>query len=279
MTMFGAALLALSLAVVTGCDTKGPATDAKGTPGASEDKSPPRAGKTKAGNDPPAKNPEFKTTAEALVKEFLAGDKAALAKYKNKVVEIDGSVLFANQIIGADRITLTGAKKNPTDIASVDVSCILSSAGLEKAWWLGRGQKVKVVGKVVDYTSTFGVFLGHCTVAEAGANPTPKVTAEALVEEFVNNPEAAEKKYTESEYVKKEVIVEGIVHATEARSDGFYFVILAGKDGSTVSFTVDKNATEELKKGDKVTLKGDLSLFDKNKKQLTVNTAFVLKKE
>ena len=127
--------------------------------------------------------------------------------------------------------------------------------------------------------SSHGITLDRCAITEVDKNPTPRVTAEELVEEFAKDPEAAKKKYTESGFVMKEVIVEGTVAGTESKPDNsFHFVDLAGKDGHTVRFTVDKETKDSLKKGDKVTMKGDVSLYDKDKKQLTVNTAFVLKK-
>jgi len=135
-----------------------------------------------------------------------------------------------------------------------------------------------VVGQVVGVSSS-GIPLDRCAITEVDSNPTARVTAEALVGEFAKDEAAAKKKYAESDFVMKEVIVEGTVVGTESKPDGsFHYVDLAGKNGQTVRFTVDKATKDELKKGDKVTMKGDLSLYDKDKKQLTVNTAFLLKK-
>ena len=235
--------------------------------------------KNPAGSDPPAKDPQFKTTAEALMKEFFADEKAALAKYKNKVVEFDGTVLFATKMLGEDRITITGAKKKPGDYVTVNLYCILSSQeSMEKAWWFGKHQKVKVVELGLRGQRAWGLPERCCVVTETGPNPTPKVTAEALVEEFIKDPEGAKMKYKEGEYGMKEVIVDGTVEGTETTKDGLNRVILAGKDGGTITFAVDKKVKEGLKKGDKVTMKGTLSgFFDTAKKQLNVSTAFALK--
>jgi len=265
-------LLALGVVLTTGCGTKGTPMNVKGVPAPTG---------TRPTDEGPATNPEIKTTAEAFAKEVLADEKAAESKYKGKVVELEGQVQYANKIIGNDRmITLVGAKKKPTDVVGLNIACVPAAEGKDKMWWLGRGEKVKVIGRVSPYMSTSSVTLEQCTITEVGKNPTPQVTAEALVEEFVKDEGAAKKKYTESEFVMKEVIVEGTVAGTESKPDGsFHLVDLAGKNGYTVRCTVPKDVKDSLKKGDRVTMKGDLSLFDKDKKQLTVNTAFLLKKD
>ena len=266
---FAIVLLACGLVMAAGCaktDTAKPGTG---------------SGVTGAKDDGPATNPEIKTTAEAMAKEVIADEKAAEAKYKDKVVEVEGKVQYANKTLGNDRmISLAGAKKMPTDVVALNISCIPAVANLDKAWELGRGQKVKVVGKVVGISAGFlGVTLDRCSIAEVDKNPTAKITAEALTGEFAKDPDAAKKKFTESEYVMKELIVEGNVAGTETSKDGnFHSINLAGKDGYTVSCTVKKDVMDGVKKGDKVTMKGDLGSFDKDKKRLTLNTAFVLKK-
>jgi hypothetical protein len=265
----GIVLLTSCFVLAAGCAKKDPMQPTSGP-----------SGPTTA-SDAPAKDPEIKTTAEAMAKEVIADEKAAAAKYKDKVVEVEGKVFAANRIIGNNRqITLVGAKKKPTDVLGVDVACIPAAANLDQAWSLGRGQKVKVVGQVVAVSAGFGgITLDRCSVTEVDKSPTPTVTADALVGEFAKDPEAAKKKYTESDFVMKEVIVEGTVADSTSSPDGtFHFVDLEGKNGQTVRFTVNKETKDSLKKGDKVTMKGDVSLYDKDKKQLTVNTAFVLKK-
>ena len=63
----------------------------------------------------------------------------------------------------------------------------------------------------------------------------------------------------------------------QAGFDFFYVVMKGGPDakGITVSCTIHENAWEKLKKGDKVTLKGDVYLLDEATKSVTVNSSFI----
>ena len=102
-------LFSCCLVVVAGCAKKNPTAN-------------PDKGSAKVAEQGPAKDPEVKTTAEGMAKEVIADEKAAETKYKDKVVEVEGKVQYANKIIGNNRsITLVGAKKKPTDIIGVDV--------------------------------------------------------------------------------------------------------------------------------------------------------------
>jgi hypothetical protein len=260
-------LIAGCLAFAAGCGGPGSSPPAgtapgkgPGTPAAAVDK------------------PEVKTTAEGLAKEVLADEKAAGGKYKDKVVELEGAVEFANAVIGDGRMFhLAGAKKKPTDVVGLNLFCVPAAADKDKVWWLGKGQKVKVVGRVTGVTSS-GVYLDQCTVTELEPSPTPRVTAEQLTGEFGKDEAAAKAKYLTKEGYPKEVIVEGTVAGLATTKDGFYSVNLAGKEGLAVSCTVNKEAYEGLKQGDKVTMKGDVSGLYKDRKAVLVNTAFVLKK-
>ncbi len=226
----------------------------------------------------PADKPEVKTTAEGLAKEVLADEKAAAEKYKGKVVEVEGAVAFANAFLGNGRMFhLSGAKKKPTDVVGLNLFCVPAAAHKDKVWWLGKGQKVQVVGRVTGVTSS-AVYLDQCAVTELEPSPTPRLTAEQLTGEFAKDEAAAKAKYLTKEGYPKEVIVEGTVAGRETTKDGFHTVKLAGKEGLAVSCTVDKETYEGLKDGDKVTLKGDLSGLYQGHKAVIVNTAFVLKK-
>jgi len=225
-----------------------------------------------------AQKPEIKTTAEGLAKEAIADPKAAETKYKDKVVELEGKIDFANKIIGNGKaFHLAGAKKNPKDVVSVGIICFPTDAEQEKIWWLGKGQKVKVIGHVTGI-NTLGVYLDRCTVQELEKSPTVQISAEDLTAEFAKDEAAGKKKYLTEEGDPKEIIIDGTVTDLEQSKDGLYTAKLAGKDGLTVNCTINKETYESLKKGDKVTIKGDLSGFYKNEKHVNVNTAFVLKK-
>ncbi len=266
-----AAILAACLGLVAGCGRQ---------PGQSGTASTQQTGTAESpgGHPEAAQPPELKTTAEALAKEAIADPTAAEAKYKGKVVEVDGQVAFANKIVGDNRMfSLTGAKKQPTDAVSRDVMCTPRPDQQDRAWGLGRGQKVKVVGRVTG-VNTFGVSLSDCTVAEEGPNPTQTVSAEQLAADYAKNPLAAEKKYLAGEKYAKEIIITGTVADLKTKND-FYVVRLAGSGPVAVDCTVKKEDWESLKKGEKVTIKGDLSFaYDAKANAVVVETAFVLKK-
>jgi len=261
------ALFAVVLGLAVGCgqDNKPVPAGPKGGPGG------PKGGGRQTGA---AKDPKFKLTAEDMAKEVIADQKAALAKYENQVGELEGLVNRDNQVIAEHAIYVAGAKKQPTDVLGLNILCTLADEGKDKVWWLGKGQKVKVVGQVTGANS-FAIALDRCSVTPLGESPTPKVTAEQIAADFAKDEEAAKKKYKIENFMPQEIIVEGTVADLEKKND-FHLAKLAGADGVTVSCTIDKKTWEGLKKGDKVTIKGDLSVF--SDKKVGIDTAFLLKK-
>jgi hypothetical protein len=264
-----AGLLSLCLAgcaLTLGCDK--PAAPAS-----------PSSGERPGGGASPKQAPAaaFKVNAADLAKEFIADPKAALEKYNGKVIEVEGTVAYANKIINNDRgFLLTGAKKNPNDIVGLNISCETVPAQQDKMWWLGQGQKVKVVGEVFN-ANNFHVSLKDCQFTELEKSPTPSVSAKELAEAFTKDEAAAKEKYR-SKDGPNEIIVTGVVAGLEEKG-GFSSVKLEGAGPVVVSCTVNKKDYDAVKKGDKVTMKGDLSIFDKTDHTITVNTAFLLKKD
>ena len=243
------------------------------------DKGDPNTGGTKAPQEGPATNPTIKTTAEAMAKEVFANKKVAEMKYKDTVVELEGQVQTANFMVGNGKwIILKGATEKKSFKRELTIMCMPMAAGLDKAWWLGEGQKVKVIGQVVRVSSD-EISLERCTITEQGPNPTEKVTAENLTAAFAKDEAAATTKYITENRRFQEIIVEGTVadSGPEANPD-FFKVKLAGKDGLTVYCFGSKETLEGLKKGDKVTIKGFIGKFDKGEKHLIVGSAFLLKK-
>src|SRR5439155_19083119 len=102
--------------------------------------------------------PDFKTTAVALTKEYLDDEKAFEKKYKGKVIEVEGVVDGASKHTTASWIYLVGARPNQKEEQVLPV--VLSGiAPQDKAWWLGKGQKVKAVGQFEEANRFFGVTL------------------------------------------------------------------------------------------------------------------------
>jgi hypothetical protein len=198
-----------------------------------------------------------------------------LEKYNGKIIEVEGPIEFANTWISERVIILAGAKKNPGDLLGVNIHCVPLGGEKDKAWWLGKGQKVKVTGEVVGVNAT-GIGLQQCTFQESEPNPTMKVSAEQLTADFSKDEAAAKKKYLADGILPKEIIVEGTIGDLVKSKNDFYIAKLSGTDGVTVDCTVSKRAWEGLKKGQKVSVKGDCSGFEKKDKEVTVNSAFVL---
>lgn len=224
------------------------------------------------------KKPDFKLTAEALVKEVIKDEKAAVKKYKGKVVELEGTVQFANKLVSDRAILINGAKRNPKDVVELNVICNSTPARLESAWWFGKGQKIKVVGKLT-IANDLGVSLTDCTFTQIKPSPTLKVTAKQLTADFVKDEEAAGKKYLIDALIPKEIIVEGVVGQLMKTKDDLFLVELTGTAAHTVRCVIDQKEWKTLKKGDQVTIKGDCSGFDSKEKYANVISAFVLKKK
>jgi hypothetical protein len=204
-----------------------------------------------------------------MVKEFLADEKAATAKYTNKTIQVDGVVDSTGGWHNDDHVSLKGIKKDPNDIVGLTVMAHVVPAQVNQAVLAGKGQKVQVVGKFMIGGATFGVGLSDCTFKELEPNKVPVVSPVDVTGEFVKDAKAAKAKYGD-----KEIIVEGTI-TDLVKHDGFYSVIMAGTAPAFVSCTIGEKDFATLKKGEKVKIKGDCSSFIDN--QLTVNTAFVAK--
>lgn len=216
------------------------------------------------------KKAEFTLAAVDLVKEFIADEKAATAKYKDKIVEVEGVVNTANQELHKGSFSLTGAKKTPTDIAQLLVFCNPVPSQQPRMPWLAKGQKVRVRGQLT--ANSLALRLLNCQFWELEPPSTPKLTAVQLTEEYAKDEAAAKEKYYD-----KEIIVEGTVVDLEKTKNDFFLIKLAGaKPDLRVSCTVDEREFNAVKKGQKAVVKGDCSLLRGNG-DLTVNTAFLIR--
>jgi len=230
--------------------------------------------------------PVLKTTGEELIKDVMADEKAAKAKYEGKVIEVEGGVRQSAMFLDSFYFKLFAGQGQ---LGTVDVRCYPKEADQERLLWLGRGQKVSVVGRLTGI-SPLSIYMDDCTVTEKGPNPILQITAEQLAAEFAKDGMAAKKKYGHeqahpSDVIRssKEVIVSGTI-ADLAIVDGSFgkepVAILAGSDGMTVTCRLTQKSWESLKKGEKVTVKGgvDTGILNKNKKTVRIERAFLLKK-
>jgi hypothetical protein len=226
---------------------------------------------------PAAKDPAFKLAAEDLAKEILADEAGARSKYEGKAVELTGVVLHLNQ--WTTRYYLSGARKRPEDEEKLNLECQPASEGKAKPWPLAAGQKVKVTGRLL-YVNTLRTTLEGCTFTALTPSPVHRLTAEGLAGEYVKSVSAARKKYT-GPGASREMLITGVITGTEPPTEGDQggTVYLAGHGGVTVSCYVPKDAIASLKKGDEVTVRGELSHLSQDEKVVAVTAAVVVKKE
>jgi hypothetical protein len=253
--------------LLVGCDSSGTLPASQATP---------------PSGDPAAnREPAFRVSATALAQEAIADPKAAEAKYRGQLIEVDGRIDLANRVIGDSRmVSLIGARTGPDNVFSVDVMCLSVPNHRAQMWWLGKGEKVKVIGRVTNI-SPKAVYLDECTFTEQEPNPTVTLSAEQLAGEFAQNASAATKKYQPvlGEKYGKEVIVTGTVADRIKTRDGFYIAQLAGAARITVNCQLPKEEWQSLQRGEKVTIKGDYAKFAAQENAVVINNAFLLKKD
>lgn len=220
---------------------------------------PPPLGSTKSSTTlgskpaPVATTSENKTayslTAEEMAKECLTDFKAAEAKYKDKTVELSGTLRLAHPIAG---FWVDGTPLKASD--SLDFECIPPGSQEERLLWLTKGQKVKVKGRV-GFVGPVKISLLDCQFTEL--EPAAKVTAAQLTEEFTKDKAAAEKKYD----FKKEIVVEGTVSDLVKVKDAFEVRMAGAKPDVRLIFHVKEADWNQLKKGQHVAVKGTCSIF------------------
>jgi hypothetical protein len=112
------------------------------------------------------------------------------------------------------------------------------------------------------------VRLSDCDYEELTPRSTPTVTAEAVMKEFAADTSAAAKKYLDRDLIVRGTVVDLIA------TDGSFLAKLAGEGLFRVSCSMDEDEFKTLKKGDKVTIKGEAGIFNQN--ELTLVSAFLL---
>jgi hypothetical protein len=238
-----------------------------------------------AADAPDAKKPDFKLTPEALAREFEKDAKAATARYKGKVLELEGIVWNASKIVSfsGDGIDLSSRAKGDKGTDGIYlINCKIVPAQLEKAWWLERGQKVKVTG-VLSAIGKVSLGLTECQFTELEKSPLLKFTAEQLTSDFIMDEKAAEKKCSDTGGSGKYIVVEGVVadRTTEKGPGGLelHMVKFKGKGPYVVSCRFKKDDWEKVKKGDSLIVKGTFSKYDKAGKAVQLYLAFPLTKD
>jgi hypothetical protein len=217
--------------------------------------------------------PPVSVSALALTEAFLTDAKKAEAKYKDKLLAVEGTVASArqNKVQKMGEVTLRGhtPKPDPDTGASLplQVKCHVKPAVAGRVGLLGKGQRVLVTGRISN-VSAGDVTMMDCVFEEQTRANTSRVAAEDISKQYASDKEEAAKKYQD-----KELIVRGTVEDLIAK-DGNFSVKLAGADKVRVACSLEEDEFKTLKKGDKVVIKGEVALFDSG--EVVVTSAFLL---
>jgi tRNA_anti-like len=210
------------------------------------------------GQTPPApsKKADFVVTAEDLMREFKNDQQAATKKYKDRVVEIAGTL---------DDPHLGDPSSNPyvtfvTNHQGV-LGCFLPAADGPRTNNLTVGQKLKVKG-VLRYVGSTTVSVGDCEILEIGPDPALAVTAAELAKAYADDVVTAEKRFKGRQLLVQGVVKEVILKGNDKVPNPV--VILEGtrgKEGKALCVWSDAHYArgrdfEKLRKGQTIKVKG-----------------------
>jgi hypothetical protein len=175
-------------------------------------------------------------------------DRDAIRKYRNKVIELTGTVASIRDSFGRVTVCLLAAPDG-----SVEVQCFTTDL---RPWLkVAPGSKIKVRGKIPDISLVGD--LGSVVIVEAGPSPATSVTAAQVARDFLADRKAAVAKYNQ-----KWVHLEGEI--TQAKADR---VTLRGEQDVTVVclFNIggEYDGIKALKQGTRAKLFGQLGLADR----------------
>jgi hypothetical protein len=255
----GILAILVGLLLVYGCgkdkDTPAPAPQPD-VPKTVPSEQPPKDDTVKTPVEPPkGVRPAYTVTAIGITEEFGKNRMAAEEKYTDKIVQVEGTVssVTHNSVQRKTDVSLAGYKTAGEPLAQ-QVVCIIKKSLVGKASLLGKGQQLIMKGKF-DSDSGGNVILKNVEYKERTSSSVPRMPAEQLAKAFADDKAAAAKKYAE-----KEVIVEGTV--IDLMDNGVECVAkLAGTRNIAVTCTLDDDEFKTLKKGEKVQIKGEVSLF------------------
>jgi hypothetical protein len=202
---------------------------------------------------------DFSLTSEQLAKEFETDKGVADAKYKGKMIEVEGPLKDV-MISPSGDITFRLVGFKADDGKPGHTICgVPPAAEKEKIKNLTEGQKIKFKGECKGESSGMFVDLLKCEILSIGPDPAISITADQLTQDFAKDQKAAEAKYKD-----KWLLVEGtVLELAEGNYDSLEVALegIGKKDGKPlrVSATFSPNTKKDaasLKKGDKVKIKG-----------------------
>jgi hypothetical protein len=187
--------------------------------------------------------PEFKMTAAELAADWVKDEKAAEAKYKDKVIEVTGEVQHVGPTL--DQIMLKGVKKDPKDALAFDIRLGIPVEQWAQCARFSNGQKIKAVGKYFSKTSKYYITITDCKVTELEKSKTVIISAEDLAREFEKDAEAAEKKYKGPD----NVVITGVVESLRKEKDDSVYAVLKGTGKTRVATQVGFLFMTKVEKG------------------------------
>ena len=197
---------------------------------------------------------DFKLAAGEYAKELRKDSNAAKAKYKDKIVELSGSVTHAAQGFEGKGSYLSIETPDPNvRVGNPDVMCTSNDPQFFSQF--GKGQTIRIKGK-----ANFLGILDACEVVEKGKDTRILVDSETLAKDFTADSEKALEKYE-----KKTLIVSGKISAIKPYPGlKVKYAELAG-DGKTVIECrySDANLVEKFKIGQEIKVYGQIATSDK----------------
>jgi hypothetical protein len=136
---------------------------------------------------PPKVKPDFVVTAKAIAEEFKSDNPGAIAKYKDKIIEVTGLIKNA----GIDKSDAPFLLLDGFPGAFGGVHCVTQ----DKTPWKKAmpGQVVTLRGKVPEFATL--ARLTECEIGDVKGPQLPVVTATKLSQEYRLNPAGTDKKY------------------------------------------------------------------------------------
>jgi hypothetical protein len=211
---------------------------------------------------PSGAKPDHSLTAEQLCKEYEADKEAADKKYREKSLEVEGTVngVFVTRA-GEGHVSLAGIVRDPKDdnFQNHCIRLFFTKGDVEKVWNLSMNQKLKARGKGQGSVGTTFTDLADCVVVSLGPDPAITLTSDQLGKAYLDDETAADAKYRD-----KTLIVEGVVVELKPGEiyDSAILQCASMKDGKQLAISAAYNGDRApdfagLKKGDKIKVKGE----------------------
>jgi hypothetical protein len=218
---------------------------------------------------------DFSLSAVEFTKEFIDDKQAADAKYKDKIIELEGIVYAAQRAQnyhGNTMVWLYGSEIDPKERIPrrVDVHCLLTPEQSPKGLLLTQDQKARVKAKFSDSGGgkvSGGVFLVEGELAELGPANLVRVSAEQLAKEYEREGEKAGEKYE-----GHEIAVAGVVK--EARDVGAKdpaLVVFDGTGAVTIECPIVPHELSMCRVGKRITVKGHPGVYHEVSKRLRLD--------